>query len=206
MNFGSLGSFEFLWQCLSSLEIFDRNAKASWSNFKVDRNPEFRSLKQGYKKRNISSRGSLNWHYPSILYLLWMRRKCHSLRRDLSENWDFFIKFNMSWTYYKSPTKKQKEYERLFTFGMILLSFRFFGTKTSIFPKSLLLHILGCCHSIWTILPTHETWSSPSLGAFLSKIILWLCAQIPEYRHIRSPSKINPTHSGIWNIMWMLDI
>lgn len=132
MNFGSLGSFEFLWQCLSSLEIFDRNAKASWSNFKVDRNPEFRSLKQGYKKRNISSRGSLNWHYPSILYLLWMRRKCHSLRRDLSENWDFFIKFNMLWTYYKSPTKKQKEYERLFTFGMILLSFRFFGKNLNI--------------------------------------------------------------------------
>ena len=133
MNFGSLGSFEFLWQCLSSLEIFDRNAKASWSNFKVDRNPEFRSLKQGYKKRNISSRGSLNWHYPSILYLLWMRRKCHSLRRDLPENWDFFIKFNMLWN--KSPTKKQKEYERLFTFGMILLSFRFFGKKPQYFQS-----------------------------------------------------------------------
>ena len=86
MNFGSLGSFEFLWQCLSSLEIFDRNAKASWSNFKVDRNPEFRSLKQGYKKRNSSNRDSLNWHYPSILYPLWMRRNSLTIKTSLKSS------------------------------------------------------------------------------------------------------------------------
>ena len=75
VHFGSFGSFQFLWQRLSSLEIFDINAKAPWSNFKVDRNPEFRSLKELSLEFPFSGAEML-WGNTKELTLWQMQNNC----------------------------------------------------------------------------------------------------------------------------------
>ena len=89
--------FSFLGQCLSSLEIFDINAKASWSNFKIDRNPEFKSLKQSYKKkqfvfssmtillRSEFGRQACSSHHPIVIWICYWFSNSTKISTRISE-------------------------------------------------------------------------------------------------------------------------